>query len=988
MIQLVNRPDGSQLVSVDIHVVAHTHWDREWYHTAVRFRQGLVALIDDVLDRARGGAPGFLLDGQTVILDDYLSVRPERREELAAALSNGALEAGPWYVLADNLIPSGEAILRNLEAGRRAMRALRSVAPPVMYCPDSFGHPAAVPMIAHEYGFELVIAWRGVLAIDGGGVAVDTARWRAADGNEVLLYHLPPDGYETGSSLPIDPVLARERWRRLLTTLRARSNTGVVLLPSGADHHAAQPDLDDALAAARAVVESDELQVRVDRWHDALRVDPAPAGGISAPAGAVRIHRSTLRDAARAIVLRARATDSEVHSSDDGGLRRFAAAPALTRLPVMAGELRDSYGYTWTLQGTFATRAHLKRENARLERALRWDAEPWLALGWLHPVRSAGNDSRPGNPMRAASAVGMAQLPALLRSTWETLLRTHPHDTLCGCAIDDVARAMQQRQRDVESSITGLRTAALQTALDVDPAKLREQPIEGVAPIVIRNRTARDRSGIAELTVIETLAHVPVGPGSASGEQRVLAGPTQWPPWLADAQRLGSRVDYLRRESPLHYPDNDRVRLHRVVAPIGAVPAMGVRIIAPHRVAESIAVDDMATARAEGGAIVLANGRLTVRIANGRVDVTAHGRTLHDALSFELARDRGDTYTPSIRGKAARLRLTGARIVHVGPYRAEAEIRCSVRSRVRGTKRRDGLALRCRLRLDALSDVVMCDLRVHNRMRDVRLRASWRTDVDPPARVYADAAFGPVERADLTTKSTPAEHAPPTMPLHRWIVVAGERRSVCVFSDGLAEAEPNAGSIAVTLIRAVGELSRSDLPERPGHAGWPASTPEAQCIGVHRARLGLSVLPVWTDETLADVERMAEDFLLPLAGESWRALSLPHPLNSAASHLGAEPEHVRSGPALTGHGVVASAVALTTDDDGLVLRALNVTSMTQRATWTIPGNRYVVTRARADETPIETLSDVDVDPMGNEAKIMFTLAPRALVTLVVRRADR
>src|SRR5215210_7571900 len=110
---------------LEAHVVSHTHWDREWYLPAARFRQRLVALIDELLaDDADRTA--FLLDGQAIVLEDYLAVRPERRAELSARLRDGRLEAGPWYVLADELIPSAEALVRNLFAGRRVMRALRA----------------------------------------------------------------------------------------------------------------------------------------------------------------------------------------------------------------------------------------------------------------------------------------------------------------------------------------------------------------------------------------------------------------------------------------------------------------------------------------------------------------------------------------------------------------------------------------------------------------------------------------------------------------------------------------------------------------------------------------------------------------------------------------------------------------------------------------------------------------------------------------------
>src|SRR5689334_16574013 len=142
---------------LDVHVVSHTHWDREWYHALGRFRQRLVALIDELIDDPPPPGESFLLDGQGIVLEDYLDLRPERREALAGLLRDGRLEAGPWYVLADELIPSGEALVRNLLAGRRVLESLGATSQPVLYCPDAFGHPAAIPELARGFGLPLAI---------------------------------------------------------------------------------------------------------------------------------------------------------------------------------------------------------------------------------------------------------------------------------------------------------------------------------------------------------------------------------------------------------------------------------------------------------------------------------------------------------------------------------------------------------------------------------------------------------------------------------------------------------------------------------------------------------------------------------------------------------------------------------------------------------------------------------------------------------------
>src|SRR5690606_12692412 len=100
--------------------VSHTHWDREWYRTFEAFRARLVDTVDRVLDLLDDD-PGwhFLLDGQSIVIEDYLEVRPGERDRLRAAVAAGRLAVGPWYVQPDSLLPSGESHVRNLLEGRR-----------------------------------------------------------------------------------------------------------------------------------------------------------------------------------------------------------------------------------------------------------------------------------------------------------------------------------------------------------------------------------------------------------------------------------------------------------------------------------------------------------------------------------------------------------------------------------------------------------------------------------------------------------------------------------------------------------------------------------------------------------------------------------------------------------------------------------------------------------------------------------------------------
>ncbi|MGH2356387.1 MAG: hypothetical protein ACRDGJ_00055, partial [Candidatus Limnocylindria bacterium] len=224
------------------HLIPHTHWDREWYLTQAGFLARLVPMMDDLLDRLEREPEfrSFLLDGQTILLRDYLAVRPEQRERIARLVQAGRLQVGPWYVLADELIPSGESLIRNLLAGRADAESFGGRTD-VLYSPDAFGHPAIMPSLAIEFGIPHGVLWRGL----GGepGQERDFYRWCGPDKREILVYHLPPAGYEVGSALPADRERLAEAWAPVRAALVSRAATPHVAVFVGADHHAAHPSL-------------------------------------------------------------------------------------------------------------------------------------------------------------------------------------------------------------------------------------------------------------------------------------------------------------------------------------------------------------------------------------------------------------------------------------------------------------------------------------------------------------------------------------------------------------------------------------------------------------------------------------------------------------------------------------------------------------------------------------------------------------------------
>jgi mannosylglycerate hydrolase len=216
----------------DVLLVSHTHWDREWYRTFESFRARLVDTVDRVLDLLADDPDWkFLLDGQSIVVEDYLAIRPDRRADLERAVRGGRLAVGPWYVQPDSLIPAGESHVRNLLVGRAVAEGTGACSR-VAYVPDSFGHPAQFPQLFAGFGLGPMVFWRGIgNELDRVGTVF---RWVAPDGSSVLAYHLGR-GYFAAAVLPRDTDEAVDGLLGVLERL-GPVDRAPVLLMNGIDH--------------------------------------------------------------------------------------------------------------------------------------------------------------------------------------------------------------------------------------------------------------------------------------------------------------------------------------------------------------------------------------------------------------------------------------------------------------------------------------------------------------------------------------------------------------------------------------------------------------------------------------------------------------------------------------------------------------------------------------------------------------------------------
>jgi alpha-mannosidase len=263
----VAQPSGFRYL-----VVPHTHWDREWYLPFEQFRLRLGAIVDGVLDTLESDPSftSFTLDGQAIVLEDYVDVRPENEARLRALLAAGRLEVGPSYMLPDEILVGGEPLVRNLLLGRRVCRRFGVEPSGAGYLPDSFGHPAQLPQILAGFGIRTFLFSRGMGdEIEEVGVVF---RWRAGTDEVVACQMLPH--YDNFARLTWYHD-AEERLRAIVehfgeAVLHAGGDE--IVLANGSDHLPIEPELPEILAGLERTFGAN---FRIGRYDEHT---PAPDG--------------------------------------------------------------------------------------------------------------------------------------------------------------------------------------------------------------------------------------------------------------------------------------------------------------------------------------------------------------------------------------------------------------------------------------------------------------------------------------------------------------------------------------------------------------------------------------------------------------------------------------------------------------------------------------------------------------------------------------
>jgi mannosylglycerate hydrolase len=814
-----------------VHLVPHTHWDREWYQPFQRFRMRLVDLVDGVLERAEADRRFcFTFDGQTAMLDDYLAIRPEAEPRLRALVAAGQFAVGPWRILADELLVAGETLVRNLEAGlARAGRLGGEMA--AGYLPDQFGHTAQLPQLLRRAGIGHAVLWRGVpAAVDRHAFA-----WSAPDGSTVRAEYLV-GGYGNAANLldrgVADPGDLAGRVDRLHRRLRPWFGTDPVLAMYGTDHSAPPPQLLDVVDAVNRA--QDRVLVRVGTLAGYLAAVGDGTGGLPA-------WRGELRSGARANLLMGVASARIA--------LKAACARAERLLARYAEPLQALHGATWPA--------------------------PFLDLAWGRLVECSGHDSITGCGADAVAdqvAVRLAEASQLGEGLAEraaaavaarvprgavAVLNPSPFpraglvelDLPVPDAWDEVAMELPDG-RHLDTQETG-RGAALLHAEELPGERLGD---------VFRRVHGRELFG----RVVNGVRADPAG-------RRLTFEVDDH----ADPDRLD--MERLRREVGRAAAAGGRWQL-RVVAPprrrlLSSVPAppLGWTTVRPRprpRAGPGAPAAPGPGRPVRVGDGDLDNGLLAVAVTgDGTLRLRGGGVTLEGVGRLSDGGDAGDLYNhapPAADLLVTRPDAVAVAAVAAGPlqgvlavertYRWPLDASAAARSAALATVRTV-----TRVELRAGEPFVRLRVSFDNPCRDHRVRLHVPL-ARPAASSFAEGQFAVVERG-TSAEGGHGEVPLATFPARGFVDAGG----AAVLLDHVLEYEllTDPPELALTLLRSVGLISRNANRYREEPAGPEVATPGAQCLGPWA--VGLAVLPhagAWhADGVLEQAERYQHELL-------------------------------------------------------------------------------------------------------------------------------
>jgi len=769
------------------YIVPHSHWDREWYMSFEQHRVYLVELMDNLIELAENDPEykGFHLDGQTIVLDDYLEIKPEKREVVKKLIKEGKLQVGPWYILQDEFLTSSEANARNLLVGYQDARDYGGLTK-IGYFPDSFGNMGQAPQLLKQTGMRVALFGRGVKAVGFNNEAFGSyesayseMKWKSPDGSEVLGV-LFANWYNNGWEIPTDPAQAKAYWEQKLSEAERFASTNHLLFLNGCDHQPIQMNLKEAIKVANEVMPDVKF----------------------------------------------------VHASFEEYIQALESSLP-SDLATIEGELRSQRTNGWfTLVNTASARVYLKQANQRAQTMLEKVAEPLATFAYMQ---------------------GNTYPHHLLTYSWKTLMQNHPHDSICGCSVDEVHNEMMTRfdksyqvaSEIVNSSVTYLANL-------IDTSSLAQQHPEAI-PFTVFNTTGWSRSGIATVKVDYMRAELEYG-----HQARIVADlkeielkdlvvkDAKGNVVGAKIKDLGVTFGYTLPKDAFRQPYMARTVEIELLA--SEVPALGYNTYMLVMDSEAAAIDRAVSKETTN---MMENEFLQIKILdNGSLWMLdkRNNRVYKDLNVFENVGDIGNEYifrqpdtdpvltTKELKADIRLVEYSNEQTIYEVTHRwfipasADEKLNEEIHEFVSFLERKASratelveLTLTTRYTLIKGNAILKVQTSLNNIAKDHRIRVLFPTDAATTVH-RADSVFEVAKR----DSEPAAEWENPSNCQHQqsFVNVSDEQGGLTVGNLGLNEYEvlrDGRNTIAVTLLRAVGELG-----------DWGVfPTPEAQCLGKH-----------------------------------------------------------------------------------------------------------------------------------------------------------
>lgn len=765
-----------------VYIISHSHWDREWYLPYEQHHMLLVELMDDFLEifETDPDFNSFHLDGQTILLDDYLQVRPEKREAIQKAIDAGKLRIGPFYILQDDFLISAESNVRNMLIG---MEESKKWGTPVKlgYFPDTFGNMGQAPQMMKKAGLEAAAFGRGVKPIGFDNEVLEQESyssqysemwWKGPDQSQIfgLLF---ANWYSNGNEIPAEKAAAIKFWDQKLADVEKFASTGHLLMMNGVDHQPVQKDVTAAIKLANELYpEYEFIHSNFTDYLEAVQKDlPADLGTVE-------------------------------------------------------GELTSQETDGWfTLANTSSARVYLKQWNTRVERQLENIAEPLATMAYEVTGKYPHDELDYG---------------------WKTLMQNHPHDSICGCSVDEVHREMMPRfekANEVGKYVANEAVRTLTQAMDTSTFP------ENSFPFVVFNTNGLTKSGDAVVAVeLERKTFAQGWPAKLyreleaveKGEYHVIDQNGKVVAAVIseedvrfdyDLPKDAFRIPYMERFVTVTMPVQDMKPFSWETYALvpGKVEAAAGTLA--NETGTQIENDLIKVVIADNGSLAITDKATNTTVDNLAVFENV-GDIANEYIFFQPTKDKAilssdvkaEIKVVSNTAQKAVIELTHVLEIPVSADELlEREQKMVVGFTSRQAQRSSKTApfeIKTLVTITQDSAKVDFETSINNQMKDHRLRVLFPTGLVNVDTHEADSIYEVVTRPNGVSASwknpTNAQHQ------HMFANLHDENYGVTVGNYGLNEYEVvNSETIAVTLLRAVGEL---------GDWGY-FPTPEAQCIG-------------------------------------------------------------------------------------------------------------------------------------------------------------